>query len=298
MSLFACGGDDSAATDASNDSTIDVTEEPEAAADVEVDAPPETAIWVATDKTLYKFDPETRVLLRVADFDCSGEQMIDLAMNAREELFGITTESVVRIDKTTGACTSIARGSQDLPFATAFIPATSLEAGVERWVGYKLGVYDFIDTDSGALTFGGTLSGDAGDYQASGDVVGLAGGRTYVTTFGFNPSYGDGLAEIDPNTGAPTAFDGYTTASSLFGLAQWAGVIYVFANDGRIYRANPIDGGVTMKIIGYTLDLGDAGALDAGDDADASSDASDDADAAPTVIHFRGAAVTTRAPTQ
>ena len=67
--------------------------------DVFVDAPPERAIWVASATTLYKFDPIAKIMTRVADFDCSGEPMIDLAMNAKEELFGITSESIMRIDK-------------------------------------------------------------------------------------------------------------------------------------------------------------------------------------------------------
>jgi hypothetical protein len=296
--LLGCSGDDSLA-DASSDATLDVVEEPEAApADVEVDAPPERAIWVASATTLYKFDPVTRVMKRVADFDCSGEAMVDLAMDAKEELFGITTESVVRIDKTTGVCTALARGSQDLPYATAFVPAASLEAGVEQWVGYKLGVYSAIDADSGALTFQGALTGDAGTFQASGDMVSLAGGKTYLTTFGFDPTYGDGILEVDPNDGKPIKYDGPTQNYGMLGVAQWAGVVYLFSNSGRVFFATINDAGVTLKILSVTYDLGDAGASDAGGDAadDAGADADADATTGPLVIHYRGAAVTTRAP--
>jgi hypothetical protein len=278
--LFACGGDDTKG-DGGSDATIDVKEEPEAAAvDVFVDAPPERAIWVASPTTLYKFDPGTRVITRVADFDCSDEPMIDLAMNAKEELFGITSESIVRIDKVTGVCTGIVRGAQNLPYATAFVP------GTEAWVGAKLAAYYTIDVDSGALGFVSQMMDDAGDqFQASGDIVSLAGGKTYMTALNYNPQVGDSILEMDPTTGVVTGFDGVTGLQQLRGLGQWAGTLYMFAGSGRVYRATITDAGANVKSVVVTYDFGDAG-LDA--------DASDAAIAIP----FRGAAVTTRAPTQ
>lgn len=291
--LLACGGDDTK-SDASADATLDVDAGADAPADVAVDVPPVPAIWVASPTTLYTLDPDTHVIKRVADFDCSGEPMIDLAMNAKEELFGITTESVVRIDKTSGVCTVLARGSQDLPYATGFVP---LDGG-EAWRGYQISTFDDVDPDSGALGFVGSLVNDAGSaFQASGDMVAL-GDKTYLTTFDFDPNSGDVLVEVDRATGAVTKVDGKTGVAALLGLAQWAGVIYAFADNGRVYTVDPTDAGVTLKVLGVSYDLGDAGAdADAGDaDLDAESDA--DASGASSFIRFRGAAVTTRAPIQ
>ena len=131
-----CSGD-SSQPDASMDvTTPDVSEVDayEASADVSIDVPPEQAIWVATATTLFKFDPIGKTVTRIADFDCSGEAMVDLAMNANEELFGVTTESVVRIDKMTGACTIVAQGASNLPYATSFVPASALRPRVsEGW---------------------------------------------------------------------------------------------------------------------------------------------------------------------
>jgi hypothetical protein len=290
--LFACGGDDNK-TDAGPDATmVDAADEPDTYVDVWVDAPPERAIWVASDTTLWKFDPQTRVVKKIADFQCSGEPMIDLAMNAQEELFGITSESVVSIDKDSGACTGIVRGAQNLPYATGFIP------GTEAWLGYKLIQGDTIDPDSGALTFVGQLADDAGNqFYASGDLVSLAGGKTYATAVDFNPQAGDSIVEVDPTTGAVTRFDGVTGLQELRGLAQWAGFLYVFSGEGKIYSATITDAGVNMKFLAITYDLGDAGtdagATDAGDAGDAEAGPSE-----PFFIPFRGAAVTTRAPTQ
>ncbi len=280
--LFACGGGDDK-TDGGPDATMDAADEPDVVADVFVDAPPERAIWVASETTLWKFDPQTKVVTRVADFDCSGEPMIDLAMNGSEELFGITSESIVRIDKDSGACTGIVRGSQNLPFATGFI------AGSEKWVGYKFSAASTIDPDSGALGFLGQMNDDAGNFfQASGDLVSMAGGKTYATTVNFNPQVGDGIVEIDPTTGGVTRFDGVTGLQDLRGLGQWGGFLYVFAGTGKVYLATVTDAGVNIKSLPIKYDLGDAG-TDAGDAA---------SDAGPFFIPFRGAAVTTRAPTQ
>ena len=290
--LFACGGDDNK-TDGGLDATVDASDEPDAVADVFVDTAPERAIWVASPTTLWKFDPVTRVITKVADFDCSGEPMIDLAMNGSDELFGITSESIMRIDKTTGACTGIVRGAQNLPYATGFIP------GTEKWVGYKFGAASTIDPDSGALTFLGEMTDDAGNQlQASGDLVSLAGGKTYVTTSNFNPQAGDSIVEIDPATGGVTHFDGVTGVQDLRGIGQWAGAIYVFAGTGKVYLATISDAGVNLKFIALKYDFGDAGTdADADIDADTDADASD-ASTGPFIIQFRGAATTTRAPTQ
>ncbi len=297
---WACGGDDSTVPDASPDVTVDneVPDVVDAAVDVYVDAPPERAIWVSTTTTLFKFDPVTRVLTRVADFDCSDEPMIDLAMNAKEELFGITSESVMRIDKTTGVCTPIARGALNLPYATGFVPAENLEAGVETWFGYKYATYSSIDPDSGALTFAGALGGKAGNFQASGDMVSLSGGKTYLTGFDFDPQAGDGILELDPATGASTVLDGVTGITSLAGLAQWQGILYAFSETGSIFRVKIIaEAGVTVQPLGIIYDFGDAGSDADADPSDAASDAPIEA-APPLKLSFRGAAVTTRAPTQ
>jgi hypothetical protein len=275
-------------------SPADVVSEPYV--DVWVDAPPERAIWVATTSTLFKFDPLTRVMARVADFDCSGEPMIDLAMNAKEELFGITSESVVRIDKTTGVCTAMARGALDLPYATSFISGDALEAGTEQWLGYKYDTYWSIDPDSGAVAFVGQFGFKAGNSQASGDMVGIPGGSTYLTALNLDPTSGDLIVEVDPNTGLAKKVDTATGVSSLVGMAQWAGFLYIFSERGVVYRGQIMgDAGVTaVQTLAFSYDFGDAGTTgvtDAAIDGDAALDAG-----GPQKISFRGAAVTTRAP--
>ena len=291
--LGACGGGDSGQPDGSMmDATLDVAPDTyEASVDVAVDVPPVPAIWVATAWTLYRYDPLKHVMSRATDFQCSGEPMIDLAMNANEELFGITSESVVRIDKTTGVCTAIARGALDLPYATSFIPAASLEGGIETWRGYKYSTYSAIDPDSGALTFVGTLGPMGNNLQASGDIVTVPNGKTFLTGMTLNPMTGDVLVEVDPNTGEVTNIDTATGAPGLLGMAQWAGVLYMFSVDGTVYRGLVKEAGVIIQPYTVTYDWGDSGAPDA-------SVSDGDAEASTVFLQpsWRGAAVTTRAP--
>jgi hypothetical protein len=296
LAALNCGGGDSSLSDASSDATVDAPDQ-DASADVWVDTGPEQAIWAASATTLYRFDPIARIVTRVADFDCNGEAMLDLAMNGAEELYGVTAESLMRIDKTTGACTVVAKGQ--FPYGIAFLPATATDAGVEQLVGYKYSVYDRVDPDSGAVSFAGDLTSDAGTFTVSGDLVSIPGGPTYVTAFGYNPSNGDAVLEIDPATGAAVRMLGYTKHDALLGLAQWAGVAYAFPATGGVFSLSIDDAGVTLKPVSVTYDLGDAGldasVSDAGADA---GDAATDAAPAPPTVAWRGAAVTTRAPSQ
>jgi hypothetical protein len=285
------------------DATLDVGPDVvDASVDVYVDAPPQRAIWVATPTTLFNFDPVARTMTRVADFACSGEPMVDLAMNAQEQLFGITSESVVAIDKTTGACTEIARGAQALPYGTGFVPASSLDSGVETWLGYVFTTYDAIDPDSGALTFEGNLGFKAGNFQASGDMVAIAGGNAYLTGMGLDPMTGDGIIQFDPNTGAATQLLGVTGVPAMVGLAQWAGILYAFTVSGSVYRIQLLDAGPAVQLLAVSYDFGDASVPDAmASDAGDAGEAGDAAmEAAPSLLPltFRGAAVTTRAPSQ
>ncbi len=301
LAAAACGGGDSSSSDASADATLDARD----AADVWIDTGPEQVIWAASATTLYRFDPIARTVTRVADFDCNGEAMLDLAMNGAEELYGVTAESLMRIDKTTGACTVVAKGQ--FPYGVAFLPASATDAGVELLVGYKYSVYDRVDPDSGSVSFAGDLGSDAGTFTLSGDIVSIASGKTYVTALGMNPTNGDAILEVDPQTGAALKLAGYTSHDALLGLAQWAGVLYVFPATGGVFSVVFGDAGVSLKPFSVTYDFGDAGldasASDASTDAsaDASPDAGDaatDAPPPPTSISWHGAAVTTRAPSQ
>ncbi len=293
--LLACGGDDAQGQpDASEDATADITGDLDAGVDEpDADLGPEPVIWANSTTTLYRFDPLAHVLSKVADFDCNGEPMLDIAVNSKQELYGVTSETLVKIDEKTALCYPIAKGNY--PPTLAFLPAGTLDPNEEALVGYKLAQYVRIDPQTGATSFVGSMNpNDAGGYyEISGDVVSIAGGDTYLTAVGFNPTNGDGLTVVDPATGKPTKFLGFAGKPGLLGLAQWAGVLYAFSAAGHVYRVKlPPDGGQPQV---FLFDL-DAGLPP--DDASVPLDAAVDGDAAPEPFRpsFHGAAVTTRAP--
>ena len=280
--LAGCGGDDPVApSDAASDVPDDVLDAPVDTGPA--DAAPEAVLYASTFTSLYRFDPVTFDLSKVAEFSCAGEGVLNLAEDAREQLFAVTGESLVRVDKTTGQCTPIAKGQ--FPRALGFVPAGVLDPQADVLVGYAGEQYDRIDVTTGKKTFVGALNpNDAGGlFAPSGDLVSIAGGKSYLTALG-DPS-GDVLLEVDPATGRANKRLGNCGRLGLVGVAAWAGTVFAFSSDGRVYRLGKT--GLAAQL--YPA-VSDAGA----DAADAAIDAGD----ASSGLSFTGAAVTTRAPAQ
>jgi len=273
----ACGGDDTAApSDAASEAPDDVTDAPVDTGPA--DAAPEAVLYASTATALYRFDPVTFDLAKVADFDCGGVDVLNLAEDGNEQLFATTTESLVRVDKVTAKCTPIAKGQ--FPRALGFVPAGVLDPLEDVLVGYNGEQYLRIDVKTGQTTFVGALDpNDAGgSFTPSGDLVSIAGGKTYLTALG-DPNSGDVLLEINPVTGHANKRLGACARSGLVGVAAWAGVVFAFSTDGHVYRLGKT--GLATQLFPAISDAG----------VDASPDAS-------AGLSFTGAAVTTRAPAQ
>lgn len=280
LAFAACGGDDAPAT---VDASRDASDETDAPVDTgPADAAPEAVLYASTATSLYRFDPLTFDLAKVADFSCGGEGVQNLAEDGREQLYAVTTESFVRVDRATAKCTPIAKGQ--FPRALGFVPAGMLDPVEDVLVGYNGEQYVRIDVTTGKSTFVGALNpNDAGgNYDPSGDLVAIVGGKTYLTALG-DPTTGDVLLEVDPATGRAKKRVGTSGRFGLVGVAAWAGTVFAFSSDGRVYRLGKT--GLAAQLIPA---LSDAGA------ADADAGASD----ASTGLSFTGAAVTTRAPAQ
>jgi len=280
LTLVACGGDDAPpAVEAGSDAPDDVLDAPIDTGPP--DAAPEAVLYASTATTLYRFDPLTFDLAKIADFSCAGEGVLNLAEDHAEQLYAVTTESLVRVDKATGKCTQIAKGQ--FPRALGFVPAGVLDPLDDVLVGYNGQQYVRIDVKTGQSTFVGALNpNDAGgSFDPSGDLVSIAGGKSYLTALG-DPNTGDLLLEIDPATGTAKKRLGSSGRFGLVGVAAWAGTVFAFSSDGRVYRLGKT--GLAAQLI--------PAISDAGADADAGvTDAS-------TGLSFTGAAVTTRAPAQ
>ena len=236
----------------------------------DVDQGPTKAVWVNSTDTLFRFDPDTHALTKVATFSCAADLVFDIAIDEGEHMFGVTSLGLVAIDPKTAACTAIAGGVY--PHAIAFIPKGPLDFTREVLVGYSLAQYVRIDEKTGAMTPIGNInpSGTGPQLVVSGDLVAITPTRIQVTLLG-DPDGGDILASADPKTGHALKVLKSLGELGVTGLGQWAGTTYAFSQRGDVlsYR----DGSVAL-----VHSEGDA--------------------AADARLSFSGAAVTTRAPTQ
>jgi hypothetical protein len=190
--------------------------------------------------TLYKLDPNTKMVTTVGPFQNCDSAVIDIALDKDGNMFGTTTAGVYRIDKTTAACSLITFGTY--PNSLSFVPAGTLDPSLEALVGYNGSIYVRIDTTTGKVTQVGSL-GNSG-YQSSGDVVSVIGGGTYLTVNG--NGCGDCIVEVDPKTGALKKMIGPVGHSQVFGLAFWGGSAYGFDNGGQLFQIDLTSGMSTI----------------------------------------------------
>ena len=148
LGFFAACGEDPVATPVeagTDDAPLDVfADEPD------VDRGPTKAIWVNTTDALFRFDPDTHGLTKVAAFGCAADLVFDIAVDESDRMFGVTSLGLVAIDPQTAACTAIAGGVY--PHAIAFIPKGTVDFTREVLVGYNAAQYVRIDEATGTIT--------------------------------------------------------------------------------------------------------------------------------------------------
>ena len=182
--------------------------------------------------TLYRMDPESKAVATIGTFsNCGQGSIIDIALTADSQMYGVTFSALYEIDKETAACTLIAMG--DYPTSLSFVPAGTVDPNEEALVGFVDAEYIRIDLDSGATTPIATLGGG---LISSGDVVSVDGGGTYLTVTGPGCDAGDCIIQFDPATGATVQNFGPLPYQQVFGLAFWAGIAYGFARDGVLFE--------------------------------------------------------------
>ena len=225
-------------------------------------------VWAHSATALYKLEPFSHAVTTVGTFDCvtpfagplpCGDGMWDLAVDESGTLYGTAAKAndvlctaskvvgyLVRIDKTTAHCTIVQTSAPGTkyPNSLTFVPAGVLDPSKEVLVGYVNGAsgadYMQIDLATGAQTkIGGLDPNPTGStWWASGDVVSIKGGKTYLTAKpSASPSYAgnDTLLEIDPKTGQALAVVGSDTGfPQLWGLGFWAGTAYGFSATGQL----------------------------------------------------------------
>jgi hypothetical protein len=186
-------------------------------------------VFGQTATTLYKLDPNTKVVTTVGNFG-GCDTVIDIALDKDGNMFATTSSGVYKVDKTNAHCTFLASGSY--PNSLSFVPKGTLDPNVEALVGYVGSTYVRIDTTTGAVTNVGSLGNNG--YVSSGDVVSVIGGGTYLTVNGNNCN--DCIVQVDPKTGAMIKKIGALAYPEVFGLAYWGGSAYGFSAAGVLFE--------------------------------------------------------------
>jgi hypothetical protein len=184
--------------------------------------------------TLYKLNPETKAVGLVADFT-GCPPVTDIALDATSGLFAATDTGLYKVDKVTAACTLLKDGTY--PNSLSFVPKGTLDPNEEALVGFVADQYVRIDTQSGAITNVGAPWNN--NFISSGDVVSVKDGPTYLTIKDKDPNTSqcrDCLVQIDPATGAIQKSFPALSYAKVFGAAFWAGSVYGFTNDGKIFE--------------------------------------------------------------
>ena len=136
--------------------------------------------------------------------------------------YGIASTDLYRIDAQTAEVTFQCTVDQYANGLTFISNGQLLAAGAGIFI---------IDLNTCLTT---TVSNGDG-FQTAGDVVGLPGERLFWTV---NGSAGDGLVEVNPNTGESTLI-GYLGISSLWGVGYADGLLYGFSSSGDAVVIDP-----------------------------------------------------------
>lgn len=208
--------------------------------------PPENAeVFGNSPTTLYRLDPKTKQVAKVADFaGCTG--VIDIALDESSNIWATANGGgggLYKVDKATAKCTLVKDGSY--PNSLSFVPKGTVDANAEALVGYLDGSYVRINTQNGSISTIGSLG--SGDLVSSGDIVAAKGsedgktpGKTFLTVKnGTNKGTctdNDCLVEVDPKTGKVVKFWGNLGFNAVFGLAFWGGSVFGFDDTGSLFE--------------------------------------------------------------
>lgn len=177
------------------------------------------AVYVNTSSTLYSYDPTTGAATLIGDFyEGSGAiagGMTDIAIDLDGIMYGGSYTALYRINASTAECTFVATLDDEMTGLTFVSDG--------RLVGAGAGV-SFVDTRTGRLT---PLVG-AGEYNTSGDIIGLPDGMLYWTVTG-----GDALVQVDPDSGE-TRRRGTIGVTGIYGLGYASGELLGFTSSGSV----------------------------------------------------------------
>jgi hypothetical protein len=190
--------------------------------------PPASApVYANTGGQLYEVEPSTGARTLIGTFtDASGAAItpfVDIAIDLEGRMYGGTFEALYQIDPSTARVTEICETDVGM-VALTFTSDGELIAGGDDGV-------NIINVANCRVTPLVT----EGNYQTSGDLVGLPDGYLYWTV---ETSSRDGLVRVDPLTG-DTTWIGDTGYSKIFGLGYDDGELFGFNSWGETITISP-----------------------------------------------------------
>ncbi|MDP2311844.1 MAG: hypothetical protein Q8P41_02995 [Pseudomonadota bacterium] len=177
------------------------------------------AVYINTSSTLFSYDPATGSATRIGEFREGSRSidggMTDIAIDLNGIMYGGSYTALYRVNPTTAECTYVASLDDEMTGLTFVSDGRLVGAG---------NAVSFVDTRTGALT----PLVPSGEYNTSGDIVGLPDGMLYWTVTG-----GDSLVQVDPNTGV-TRRRGTIGVTGIYGLGYAYGELIGFTSGGRV----------------------------------------------------------------
>jgi hypothetical protein len=204
-----------------------------------------TYVYAHTASALYKVDPDTLAITKVANFSWSNgsDSMTDIAIDKTGLMIGVSYTAVYRVDVTTAIATRLSPGLQGGFNGLSFVPAEALgRTGDDVLVGTRNsdGVVSEINPMTGATTSVGNMGG----FASSGDLVAVKNFGTVQTAD--NGLSADRLVRLAPQTFAATAIGSDIGYSDIWGVAFWKGTIFGFTEGGQFVTIDPTTGAGTL----------------------------------------------------
>jgi hypothetical protein len=197
-------------------------------------------VYAETAADLYQIDPVQLTQTYLCAFSGVDGAVNDIAIDANGNLYGLTADTLYKVNPTTCAASVAANVKQ----------VSSTFNGLSFLIDGRLIAADTsgnvvqIDPSTGGVNQVGTYGGNLG---SSGDIVALSTGTIYATAID-SSSTSDILVTLDPTTFKATRVGPITGYSQIYGLGYWAGVLYGFDSNGDVLTINPATGAATVAI--------------------------------------------------
>jgi len=207
-----------------------------------IDAPPSvdtSRVYAHSGLMLYRLDNLTLAATPIGPMTGldTNQNLLDLAVNKDDALFGITRDKLYSLSATTGAATLVkdlsanSRGFTSLSFAPDADPSNPdiLVTANDQGDVFQIDVTgnQAVATQIGSYGTDSTL----GKIVSSGDLIAVRGFGVYATVDVGSGTL-DYLAKLDPANNWKATLIGPTGFDKIFGLGFWGGKIYGFVDDG------------------------------------------------------------------